>query len=66
MPEQEGYSSAGLRPRHGLVHFRAIPPILQRLSPFDPQNFLWYDVLALARLFSGPPLMTHNRAGRTR
>jgi TolB-like protein len=24
-----------------------------RLSPYDPQNFVWFDVLALARLFSG-------------
>ena len=25
----------------------------QRLSPYDPQNFVWFNVLALARLFSG-------------
>jgi len=24
-----------------------------RLSPYDPQNFVWFNVLALARLFSG-------------
>jgi tetratricopeptide (TPR) repeat protein len=24
-----------------------------RLSPYDPQNFVWCNVLALARLFSG-------------
>jgi pentatricopeptide repeat protein len=23
-----------------------------RLSPYDPQNFVWFNVLALARLFS--------------
>jgi tetratricopeptide (TPR) repeat protein len=26
-----------------------------RLSPNDPQNFVWFNVLALARLFSGRP-----------
>src|SRR5579864_4828037 len=26
-----------------------------RLSPYDPQNFVWFNVLALARLFSGRP-----------
>jgi adenylate cyclase len=26
-----------------------------RLSPYDPQNSVWFDVLALARLFSGQP-----------
>src|SRR5262245_37913657 len=25
-----------------------------RLSPYDPQNFVWFNILALARLFSGP------------
>jgi TolB-like protein/Flp pilus assembly protein TadD len=24
-----------------------------RLSPYDPQNFVWFNILALARLFSG-------------
>jgi tetratricopeptide (TPR) repeat protein len=24
-----------------------------RLSPYDPQNFVWFNFLALARLFSG-------------
>jgi len=24
-----------------------------RLSPYDPQNFVWFNVLALVRLFSG-------------
>ena len=24
-----------------------------KLSPYDPQNFVWFNVLALARLFSG-------------
>lgn len=24
-----------------------------RLSPYDPQNFVWFNLLALARLFSG-------------
>ena len=24
-----------------------------RLSPYDPQNFIWFNMLALARLFSG-------------
>jgi TolB-like protein len=33
----------------------AIPPLEYglRLSPYDPQNFVWLNVLALARLFSG-------------
>ncbi len=33
----------------------AILPLEQglRLSPNDPQNFVWFDVLAFARLFSG-------------
>jgi TolB-like protein len=26
-----------------------------RLSPYDPQNFVWFNILALARLFSGRP-----------
>jgi tetratricopeptide (TPR) repeat protein len=26
-----------------------------RLSPYDPQNFVWFNLLALARLFSGRP-----------
>jgi tetratricopeptide (TPR) repeat protein len=26
-----------------------------KLSPYDPQNFVWFNVLALARLFSGRP-----------
>jgi Flp pilus assembly protein TadD len=24
-----------------------------RLSPYDPQNFVWFNMLALARLFAG-------------
>jgi tetratricopeptide (TPR) repeat protein len=24
-----------------------------RLSPYDPQNFVWFNLLALARVFSG-------------
>jgi tetratricopeptide (TPR) repeat protein len=31
-------------PQHGL-----------RLSPYDPQNFVWYRELALAHLFAGEP-----------
>lgn len=26
-----------------------------RLSPFDPQNFVWFNILAMAHLFSGEP-----------
>ena len=26
-----------------------------RLSPYDPQNFVWLNILALARLFAGQP-----------
>lgn len=26
-----------------------------KLSPYDPQNFVWFNVLALARLFAGRP-----------
>ena len=26
-----------------------------KLSPYDPQNFVWFNVLALARLFAGWP-----------
>ncbi|HSN20188.1 MAG TPA: FlgO family outer membrane protein [Usitatibacter sp.] len=26
-----------------------------RLNPYDPQNFVWYDCLALAHLFAGQP-----------
>jgi TolB-like protein len=26
-----------------------------RLSPYDPQNFVWFNMLALARLFAGNP-----------
>ncbi|MDA9433389.1 winged helix-turn-helix domain-containing tetratricopeptide repeat protein [Bradyrhizobium sp. CCBAU 51627] len=26
-----------------------------RLSPYDPQNFVWFNMLALARLFAGRP-----------
>jgi TolB-like protein len=35
--------------------FEAIAPLEYglRLSPYDPQNFVWFNVLALARLFSG-------------
>ena len=34
---------------------RAIPPLERglTLSPYDPQNFAWYNLLALAYLFSG-------------
>ena len=34
---------------------QAIAPVEHglRLSPNDPQNFVWFDVLAFARLFSG-------------
>ncbi|HET7850557.1 MAG TPA: winged helix-turn-helix domain-containing protein [Pseudolabrys sp.] len=33
----------------------AIPPLEYglRLSPYDPQNFVWFNMLALARRFSG-------------
>jgi TolB-like protein len=33
----------------------AVPPLERglTLNPYDPQNFVWYDLLALARLFSG-------------
>ena len=35
--------------------FEAIKPLEYglRLSPYDPQNFVWFNILALARLFSG-------------
>lgn len=26
-----------------------------RLSPYDPQNFVWYNILALSHLFAGQP-----------
>jgi pentatricopeptide repeat protein len=35
-----------------------------RLSPYDPQNFVWFNVLALARLFSGRPEAALESAGR--
>ena len=36
---------------------KAIPPLERgvTLSPYDPQNFAWYNLLALAHLFSGHP-----------
>ena len=35
----------------------AIAPLERgfRLNPYDPQNFVWFNVLALAHLFSGHP-----------
>jgi pentatricopeptide repeat protein len=35
-----------------------------RLSPYDPQNFVWFNVLALARLFSGRAEAGLEAAGR--
>jgi TolB-like protein len=35
-----------------------------RLSPYDPQNFVWFNVLALARLFSGRPEAALESAAR--
>jgi TolB-like protein len=35
-----------------------------RLSPYDPQNFVWCNVLALARLFSGRKEMALEAAAR--
>jgi len=38
-----GHATEAIEPlEHGL-----------RLSPYDPQNFVWFNILALARLFSG-------------
>ncbi|HKS85519.1 MAG TPA: winged helix-turn-helix domain-containing protein [Pseudolabrys sp.] len=35
--------------------FEAVPSLEYglRLSPYDPQNFVWFNLLALARIFSG-------------
>lgn len=35
----------------------AIPPLTRglQLSPYDPQNFVWFNLLALACLFDGKP-----------
>jgi TolB-like protein len=35
-----------------------------RLSPYDPQNFVWFNTLALARLFSGRAQPTLEAASR--
>jgi hypothetical protein len=35
-----------------------------RLSPYDPQNFVWFNILALARLFSGRAEAGLEAAGR--
>lgn len=35
-----------------------------RLSPYDPQNFTWFNMLALARLFSGRPEAALESAAR--
>ncbi len=35
-----------------------------RLSPYDPQNFVWFNTLALARLFSGRPEAALESAAR--
>lgn len=35
-----------------------------RLSPYDPQNFVWFNMLALARLFSGRPEVALESAAR--
>jgi TolB-like protein len=35
-----------------------------RLSPYDPQNFVWFNVLALARLFSDRPEAALESAAR--
>jgi len=44
----------------------AIPPLEHglRLSPYDPQNFVWFNMLALARLFSGHAETALEAAGR--
>jgi TolB-like protein len=44
----------------------AIPPLEYglRLSPYDPQNFVWFNMLALARLFSGHAEAALEAAGR--
>jgi TolB-like protein len=44
----------------------AIPPLEYglRLSPYDPQNFVWFNMLALARLFSGHAETALEAAGR--
>jgi TolB-like protein len=44
----------------------AMPPLEYglRLSPYDPQNFVWFNMLALARLFSGHANAALEAAGR--
>jgi hypothetical protein len=39
----------------GGVSGEAIPPLERglTLNPYDPQNFVWYNLLALAHLFAG-------------
>jgi tetratricopeptide (TPR) repeat protein len=35
-----------------------------RLSPYDPQNFVWYNILALSHLFTGQPSRARDIAGK--
>jgi TolB-like protein len=50
-----GHLVLGMALLFGRRAAEAIPPLEYglRLSPYDPQNFVWFNVLAMARLFSG-------------
>jgi TolB-like protein len=52
-----GHLVLGMARLYGGLAADAVDPLVHglRLNPHDPQNFVWYNLLAFAQLFSGDP-----------